>query len=809
MNLRISSLIILFISFTNLSSQNRSADSQKFELVGKVIDELTKEPLPYATVSIFSMRDSTLIDGGITNESGKFKLSLKKGMYRVDISFISYIKEIKTGINMTKGNVDLGVILLESDNKTLGEVEVVAERSQMEFKLDKKVFNVGSDATMKGANASDLLDNIPSVQVDVDGNVSLRGSQNVRILINGKPSGLVGTSTTDALRQMQGSMIERVEVITNPSSKYDAEGEAGIINIILKEEKRTGINGSVELRTGIPDNHGISLSLNMRKKKFNTFINYGLGYNDFDRVGTSTQNFFLADTTYGTNIDRNFNNNGISQNIRLGTEIYLNELNTLTLSGLYRFSDEQNIGTITYNDFNSDDQLINTSLRENDEIEKDQNRELSISYKKSFEKEGKELTADFKYNNGGETEKSDIIEYVTRGVGLGDPALNQFSDNTENEINYLIQTDLVLPLSKDQKIETGLKATLRTINTDYKVSEEQNGEVVQLDEFTNIFEYVEDVYAAYGIYSKQFDKLSYQLGLRMEHSEIQTSLQSTNQNNRKSYTDFFPSAAFTYKLENENSLQWSYSRRISRPRFWYLNPFFTFSDARNIRTGNPDLDPEYTNSFEVGYLKYWKNGSFYAGTYYKKSTQIIDRISFANDTGVTFSLPVNLSNRNSYGIETNFSKDITKNFKANGSVNVFISNQRGDYDGINYNVNAFNWNSRFNLKYSLDKQTDFQLTGMYRAPNNSAQGRVKSMTVVNFAASRDILKGNGTLTFSVQDIFNSRRWRSITETANFYSESNYQRRPRQFQLTFSYRFNQKKTRQRSSNEEGGMDDAGF
>ena len=802
------SSLLFLLSFTSIS-QNRSNFMQKMELSGTVLDEITKQPLPYATISIFKAADSSLVDGGITNEEGEFKLALNRGIYKVDISFISYLKASKYQVNLTKGNLNLGVILLKSDNKTLEEVEVVAERSQMEFKLDKKVFNVGSDATMKGANASDLLDNIPSVEVDVDGNVSLRGSQNVRILINGKPSGLVGSSTTDALRQMQGSMLERVEVITNPSSKYEAEGEAGIINIILKEEKRSGINGSIELRTGIPDNHGVSLNLNVRRKKFNGFVNYGLGFSDFDRGGKTEQDFFLTDTAYGTNIDRNYNRRGLSQNLQLGADIYLNDKNTLTVSGLYRFSDETNTGRLIYDDFNNNERLINSSTRISEEVEEDQNQEISLNYKKTFEQKGRELTAVFQYNNGNETEDSDINELITKGFGLGTPELIQFSNNKENQTNYLFQADYEQPLKKNQKIETGIRAALRTIDTDYRVSEEQNGNNVILNQFTNIFEYVEDVYAAYGIYSKQFEKLSYQLGMRVEHSEIQTNLKTTGENNRKSYTDFFPSAAFTYKLENEASLQWSYSRRISRPRFWYLNPFFTFSDARNIRTGNPDLDPEYTNSFEVGYLKYWKKGSFYVGTYYKRSTQIIDRISFANDTGVTFSIPVNLATRNSYGIETNFSKDITKDIKANASVNVFVFNQRGDYRDENFDVDAFNWNTRFSVKYALDKLTDFQLTGMYRAPNNSAQGKVKSMTSINLAASRDILKKNGTITFSVQDILNTRRWRSITETENFYSESDFQWRPRQFQLTLSYRFNQKKQRQRPGGYEGGMDEGGF
>lgn len=811
MNFRIVLITTLILFSYNSIAQNRPGSDQKFTFTAKVLDGSNNAPLPYATIAIYSMRDSSLVDGGITNESGIITLPLNRGMYKVEFSFISYKSKTVRGVNMIKGDVDLGTITLFPDVKTLNEVNVVAEKSQMEFKLDKKVFNVGSDPTMKGANASDILDNVPSVEVDVDGNVSLRGSQNVRILINGKPSGLVGTSTTAALRQLQGSMIERIEVITNPSSKYDAEGEAGIINIIMKEEKKSGINGSVEVRAGYPENFGVSLNLNMRREKFNAFVNYGTGYSKFNRVGQSEQNFYLADTNYSTNLDRNYENSGISHNIMLGTDLFLNEKNTLTISTLYRLSDQDNIGKITYLDYDQDGNLINESIRKSNEKENDENKEFTLSYKKTFEKKGKEFTADFKYNDGGDTEKSDISEYTIQGIDINEPALNQFSDNKENETNYLFQTDFTLPLAKGMKIETGAKANIRSIETEYKVEEEDAfGNKITLTEFTNIFGYQEDVYAAYGIFSKQFEKLSYQLGMRMEHSEIGTELKTTNQKNQKSYTDFFPSAAFTYKLENDNSIQWSYSRRISRPRFRSLNPFFTFSDARNIRTGNPDLNPEYTNSFEVGYLKYWKKASFYVGTYYKHTTDVTDRISFANDTGVTFTLPVNLSTKDDYGVETNFSKDITAKLKVNGSVNVFISDQNGAYNGIDYGVYAFNWNARMSAKYSLNKQTDLQINGMYRAPTKSAQGRVKSMTVINLAASKDVLKNKGTLTFSVQDLLNTRKWRSYTETATFTSESEFQWRPRTFLLSFSYRFNQAKQRQKSSGYDGGGgDDGGF
>ena len=800
--------LLFLLSISLLQAQSGSITKHKLSL--KVIDADSKQAMPYTTVSIYKSTDSTLIDGGITDDKGELKMDLKAGIYTIQISFIGYKKRSIPSVNLSKSNIDLGVISLQSDNKTLEEVNVVAQKSQMEFKLDKKVFNVGSDATMKGANASELLDNVPSVEVDVEGNVSLRGSQNVRILINGKPSGLVGANTQDALRQLQGSLIDRIEVITNPSSKYDAEGEAGIINIILKEEKKSGINGSVELRTGYPQNHGVSLNLNMRKEHFNVFLNYGIGYRESVGKGKSSQQFYLSDTSYSTEIDRRYDRAGLSQNVMLGTDIFLNDKNTLTVSALYRLSDENNDSKIEYKDYNVLNDLSTFSIRENMEEEKDINKELSLSYKKTFDKKGKEWSSDLKYNDGFERELGDIDEYIVQGIGFGENDLIQKSKNEELADNLILQTDFVLPLANKMKIESGLKMSIRNIDNDYNVEEKDSaGNFFTLNTFTNRFKYDEDVYAAYFIFSKQFEKLSYQLGMRMEHSEIGTELITTNQKSKKSYTDFFPSAAFTYKLENDNSLQWSYSRRISRPNFWYLNPFYSFSDARNIRTGNPNLDPEYTNSFEVGYLKYWKKSNFYVGTYYKHSNQVFDRISLVNDTGVTVSLPVNLAQSNSYGVEGNFSTELMKNLKFSGSANLYYFESDGDYENINYSAETFSWNARMSLKYSINKLTDIQLNGMYRSPINSAQGKRKSITILNFAANREILKNKGSLTFSVQDIFNSRKWRSITEGSNFYSESEFQWRPRQFTLTFSYRFNQDKERKRPSREGGGdMDEGG-
>ncbi len=799
----------LFAQISN--NTNRPSRGQggppSLEIKGRVLDEDSDQPLAYATISLYTMRDSSLVTGAITDDTGAFSIKSRPGRFHVNIQSISYkLQSISQVIlNPETTPLNLGDISLTADVKTLDEVVVQAEKSQMELSVDKRVFNIGKDLSNLGGTAADILDNLPSVEVDIEGNVSLRGSDNVQILVDGKPSGLVGINGSSALRQLQGSIIEKVEVITNPSSRYDAEGMGGIINIVLKKDKDKGVNGAFELTTGYPHFHGASANVNFRRKWVNFFVNYGINYRETPGVGLAEQQFFLSDSTYFTDRTTDRIRGGFSNNIRTGTDLFINEKNSITMSLLYRRSDEDNKGTIIYRDLDEDLNLINVTTRTDLETELDQNLEYNLNYKKTFNNPDHILTAGFQYRESEENASSDFVEQYSNEL----PNLQQRSANDQSNRNILSQADYIYPFGSKAKIEAGYRGTLRTINNQYLVEEFIDEEWVTLEGFSNTFVYDENIYAFYAMASNKMNRYSYQVGLRTETTDITTDLKETNEVNDKNYTDFFPSAFLTYDLKNQSSLQLSYSRRLRRPRFWDLNPFFTFSDARNIRTGNPDLDPEYTDSYELGYLKTYEKANLYAGAYYRHSTGVIQRISEVDKDGITYTFPVNLSTRDSYGLEVNGSLEAYDWWTVNGSFNFFRSATIGNFNDQNFDFSNYSWRTRLINRFKLWNTWDYQLSLNYRAPNETAQGRRLSYYSVDMGLSRDVMNKKATVGINVRDLFNTRVRRGEQSADNFFSYSEFQWRTRQLIINFSYRLNQKKSRRSRSNGGGDFEDAEF
>jgi outer membrane receptor protein involved in Fe transport len=804
-------LAILFF-IVNVEAQ------KKVQITGTLMDEQTQDPLEYASVSLLNASDSSLVTGNVTDFKGSFTIQADPGNYILKMQFISY----RTRHRRLNANEDLnlGIISLSPDVETLGEVVVAGQRAQMQLELDKRVFNVSEDLTNIGANASQILDNLPSIDVDVDGNVALRGSQNVRILINGRPSGLVGLSSTDALRQLQGNLIERIEVVTNPSARYEAEGSAGIINIILKKDRRSGFNGAFTLSTGYPHDHGISANANYRQKWFNLFLNYGFNYDERPGSGSSFQRFNYPerDTTYITRRTRESLRGGLSNTIRFGSEFFLNNKNTLTAAFLTRISDEDNNTDLIYHDISSDGNTVRLTQRSDSEVEDDDTYEYELSYRRTFDKEGQELTADFQYRSNNEMEESTIFEYDL--LNEKNISNRQNSQNKQDNRNIRLQADYIHPIRKGVKFEAGYRGTIQDINSDFFVEEWNNGIWEELPDFTNEFNYEEHVHAAYAIFENKMDKWGYQLGMRLEQTDIEIFQRETNNKNHKSYLNAFPSAFLSYKISDENSVQASYSRRLSRPRFWYLNPFFSFSDLRNIRTGNMNLDPEYTDSYEIGFLNNREKTSTYFGAFYRHTTGVIDRISYDEQRDTityTFSIPQNLSVENAYGLEMNFTFDPASWFSINGNANFYRAITEGSYtpegsnNVINLDRDTYTASLRLNNKFKFGKY-NLQLSGWYRAPQETTQGRRLAMYSVDLGANRDVLNNNGTLTLSVRDLFNTRKYQGITETANRYEESVFQWSSRQVNLSFTYRINQKKQRERGGRNGGdfeGGDDMGF
>lgn len=797
-------ITLLFISFSTAAIAQRPNNGGRVppKVSGSVYNE-ANEAIPFANVAVYNSTDSSLFKGDATDINGLFGIVLRPGEYYLKISFLSY-KSKTVSFSHGRNGSDLGKLTLELNSEMLGEVQVVAEKSQMELKLDKRIFNVGKDLSNVGTNAAEILDNIPSVAVDIEGNISLRGSENVRVLIDGKPSTITGGSTADVLRQFQGSMIERIEVITNPSARYDAEGEVGIINIVLKKDQKKGTNGSIEAVVGYPDNYRLSFNLNYRQKKYNLFTSYGTGYRKSPGGGKTYQTFNNKDTSYIYESINDRSRASLNHNVRLGADYFLNDKNTLTLSGFYRYSDQKNIANYEYRDLYSTGELFQKVIRNDIEDEFGNGVETALNYRKTFKKKDELFTIDFQWSESDDLEQSNIDETNE----LLNTLLIQKTRNIEANRNFLFQSDFVLPYKKDGKFETGIRGNLRTIENKFKVEElNSNNEFDILPEFNNDFEYQEKIYAAYVMFGNKVKKFSYQMGLRGELSEITTELKLTNENNKWNYNNLFPSAHFSYELNNENNIQLSYSRRINRPRYRHLLPFMTFSNQRNLFRGNPKLQPEFTDSYELGYLSYYKKGSVFSSLYYRHRTGVINRVTIPNELGFTEIIPVNLSIQNNYGFEFTGNYKFSKKTNLNSSFNLYRSITSGSYLGFNLDNDVITWSNRTMLKTKLSKAIDFQISTNYRAPQETGQGKRKSMYSIDLSASKDIMKGKGTVVASVRDILNSRKRRSITQTETLYSESEFQWRARQFLLSFTYRINEKKKRGgKPSKDFGGSDD---
>ncbi len=791
------SVFFLFCFF--LTALAVQAQSGKGTVKGKIVDAQSGTPLSFSSVRIFRQADKGLATGNISGENGEFSIETSFGVFYAEIEYMGY-KSLKTPtftINREKEVYDLGTLKLEPTANSLDEVVVQAEKSSMELSLDKRVFNVGKDLANAGGSASDILMNIPSVSVDPDGGIKLRGSDNVRILIDGKPSGLVSFKGGGGLQQLQASMIERVEIITNPSARYEAEGMAGIINIVLKKERKQGFNGSVEVITGQPVNYGGAANLNYRHRKVNFFINYSLAYRIQPGIGSTYQEVYNPDSTAYLRQNNDGIVKGFNTNIRGGLDYFFSEKSILTASYLYRRSKAIRETNIVYRDylFNPEN-LQSVTYRRQDEKETEPNSEYVLSYKRTFDRKGQEFNAEVRFLDNWET--SDQL-FTQRGELPGggiipEKTFLQNSLNDEFEKQWLFQIDYVQPIGKEGKFETGLRSSFRDMVNDYVVNEQgSENQWVPIPGLVNYFIYDENIHAAYGILGNKTGKISYQGGVRAEWTDVKTTLRTTNQVNPRQYFNFFPSAHISYELPGQNAIQVSYSRRVRRPFYNDLSPFFTFSDSRNFFGGNPDLNPEFSDVFEVGHIKYLENGSFGSSVYYRNTTGKIERIRTVNAEGFASTFPQNLNGEKAFGLEFSGQYNPVKWWKMDMNFNFFQANIDGSNINELYRRETYSWFARHTSRFLLPKNLDVQLRGNYEAPQKTAQGRRLALCYFDLSASKDILNNRGTLNLNIMDIFNTRVFRSINEGDNFYTEGRSQYRRRQVNLTFSYRINESKS----------------
>ncbi|MEK9787986.1 MAG: TonB-dependent receptor, partial [Flavobacteriaceae bacterium] len=756
----------------------------KLKLTGIVVDKETQEPLEYATISLINKRFPERIQGGITDAKGNFNLEVFPGQYTITIEYIGFDK-VNIENKVLRENEDLGRIELEIAAETLQEVELVGERTEVEIRLDKRIYNVGKDITVRGGSVADVLDNVPSVSVDVEGNIALRGNENVRILINGKPSGLVGLSGPQGLRSLPAESIEKVEVVTSPSARYEASGTAGILNIILKKEELEGFNGSFILNGGFPTTYGGNATLNWRTKKLNLFSTTSLRNSESRGGGIfESENF---NPVRFVNEDRDYQRFRNSIFFNLGAEYFFNDKTSLTVSGFVRKSNNESNNTTEIENLNASGLVIDRFGRYQFEEEVDNSQQLSANFTKKFDDKGHELIIEFQTEASGEDE-SDLAENTS--------TFNQESETLEDQSRTLLQMDYVWPVNENTQFELGYRGDFSTQETEYNVFDLLESGRTPNVQLTNFLGFTQNVNAAYTQFGQKIEQFSYLMGLRMEKTHIEIDQRTSNIYKEKDYTDWFPTLNLSFEFSEKENITLGYSRRIRRPRSWSLNPFRSLTSLTFFREGNPDLDPSYSNLYDLGYLKRWDKFTFNGSIYYQKATQVIERITEATGELVVVSedplveLPqfrstsINLSENARTGTEFTLTYTPKRRVRISGNFNIFNSETIGSYKGVALDREIISWFARLNSSFPMPFGINTQFNGFYFGPRANAQTESKGVLTFSGALNKPLFNDKATLSFRVSDILNSSKRKSTTETADFRHYTEFQWRQPTYIFTF-------------------------
>jgi outer membrane receptor protein involved in Fe transport len=798
-------LLLFTLVLSSISIKLNAQTTGTSKITAKIIDAGNNQTVPYATAVILNRKTKATIKVGQTDADGNLTLAnLPAGVYTFKISYVGYQTMVRDSMQLIANkDINLGTIKMKSAKGTiLNEVVVTGQKSAMQMGIDKKVFSVDQSLVSEGGSATDLLQNVPSVQTDIDGNVSLRGSAGVKVLIDGKPSLIAGGNVAQILQSIPASSIESVEVITNPSAKYDAEGQSGIINIVLKKNKKLGFNGNLALTAGNRDNYNANTSLSFQNDKFNLYGNYsyrygnrlGGGYNNIQYLNSTAINptVFADQTT-----DSKSNDKG--HNFKAGIDYYLAPKSTVSFSGGFNIRDNERSENLTINQLDANRNPVQLSNRVNDNDGTGKSYDLNLDFSQKFAKPKEELTFNFGLSQGQNENFQDYNTDIYNSYGVSvDELISQKNNGRGYNTNYNIQSDYSLPVGKAGKIEAGYRSQINS--SDNKTSAFILNQVTNVYDrdfaLTNAFTTKEQIHALYANYSNQIGKFGYQLGLRGEDASLDTKSGVFDRGNdlvytpgRVAYTRLYPSVFVTEKLANEQQLQLSYSRRVNRPRGFDTNPYIDASDPLNYRQGNPNLKPEDVHAFELGYSKYWSKVSLISSVYYRITNDVIQRVRSEPDAnGISITTPENLTRNISNGVELISKVDVVKPWNFTANVNLYHSKIEGvPAFGIVEN-SGFSWNANLTNNFVLPYKITLQLRADYRAAEVMAQGRRNAMYGVDAGAKYDFPNKKASLSLNVRDLFNSRKWSMTTQGTTSIVDFQRYMQGQMGNLTFSYRF---------------------
>ena len=769
---------------------------------GKVVDSQTKSPVEYANISLYSYRDSSLKAGTITNSDGIFTLdNLHYGRYYLKVNFIGYKSKLIPNIKVTPKSptVFLGTIIYEPSINKLDEVTVSDNKSLVEYKLDKKIVNVEQDLSSIGGNAIDVLKNVPSVQVDMDDNVTLRGSSNITILIDGKRSAFA--SSSDVLQQIPTSAIASIELITNPSAKYDPDGLAGIINIILKKNKKKGVNLTVSANGGTSNRYGGSVDFNVRVSKWNFFTSYNLRNNMREFSGNTAQtNYFENDSVSYLEQKAHKQRNRFSQSFRGGIDFYPNDNNTISLSSSFRIGSHASSGITNYLDKTMDNVSWSYFDTYNNDTADDNSMDVSLDYEKKFTNPEQKLTASANFSERHGDESGFIDNYFSiYEMMASDSVFHQQNFTKNNDQISSFQMDYVQPFNEFTKIEAGIKGDMENEDDDY-VFQDFNSDINLWQDDTNTtnhFVYQEQRYAGYTTFSSKVLGFQYLLGIRLEQVFRNSEQKTAGENFKDGYFNYFPSLHISKKIDKKNQLQLSYSRRINRPRSRMLNPFKNYSNPLFIRQGNPALMPELIDSYELNYQRRINKIFLTASLFYKQINNAMTH-SQRLDNGQMLMTFANIESKKNYGVELSANAKITNWWQLNGNLSYFKNIvDATDLSDVSSTAESMNWTGRMMNNFSLPKNFSMQITGFYMSPSVTAQGSRESFYLLSVGAKKDFLNRKWSLSANFSDVLNTMKFHFYAEGDGFSSESEFHRLSRIFYVSLTYRFNTLKNNKQS------------
>jgi outer membrane receptor protein involved in Fe transport len=792
-------VLIILITFSyNVLVKSQKSDRQSKmpegngTITGIVIDKDNSQSIEGATITIFKSKDSTKVGGAETDKKGMFSLSVPYGRYIIEVNMVGFGIAAVSGILVSpkKSDIILDTIKITQGEPTTEDIDVTAEKSIIQFTPEKKIFNVSETPLTSNGTATDVLKNVPSVSVDNDGNISLRGNQNVRILLDGKP---LYDNASIVLESIPSSSVESVELITNPSAKYEAEGETGFINVVLKKNEDFGYNGQVMLSFGNKDKYNASATVSVKNKKFNIYGNYSFQSLRFgisqtsDRYNTLTSTSYLLDQP-GIGNFRNLSNLG-----KVGIDYQIAKKQTLSFSTTLSLRKRDRDQNITNNIYDIANVLNSQSISHNYNTEKGYNYDAALDYVAKFKNPKQQLSMEATYSRVYEDEPTTLINqyYVINYNPITAPNGQQFNEQLQhqNVVNY--QADYSQPLSKDSKLDIGLKSTYR-----YR---DQNFSSEHLDSISNVwisdiglnndFKYREFINGLYANYSNKFGEIEFQLGLRSEYTYTRGELvNDPTQNFTKRYIDFFPSASISDKIGKSNEFLLSYARRLNRPRPGMLNPYIEITDPYDLRKGNPNLNPEYIDAYELSFLKYIKGATITSSIFFRDTHGLISRYRTLIDSVTSLTSPINLSRAYSYGFELIANLQTPRWLNFNGSFSYYKTDIKGGDQAAELTNSGYTWSTKFFATIKMWLGLELSAIYNYQSKRPVVEGFIEPMQSLDVSLKRVFFNKKFDISARVSDIFNTQQFKINTSNTGYTQNFLNKRDSRVAYLTLTYRF---------------------